>query len=457
MLKKLALCLSMALCFAAPANAEKWTLNQILETTCRVQAGDAYGSGSCIKYEDGKYWILSNAHVVGRNKTVYVEFFRNGRKTLPIPAKVEWRRLEDKTEIDFALLSVSENYFGKYPPRVATMAPTGAVAVGGYMVSAGCPGARWPSAWEGFLINSQEGRLLFYPPPLGGQSGSGLYIICKEKDEYQTYLKGVVTWRIEGGVETTSRGYENAHGGAASVDRLVDAIEGRTGNFYIPDTFQPVALPRILPRPNKDVPPEVQPEPAPSPNDNDGTNPYNNLPDFDEAPKVLPPVEEIEKVEEEKAKVEEEKASEMSISDIVAWVMGGLSTILTALGGYLYKAGKLKFKSEVQEKIVGLEQKLDGPQDKIFDRLEPVLGDSANKLREKIEFSEQALIDKLMERLDQRLGVLPKEITIEAEKTEDEDDSLLEEVTKNLINSVDVDKVKTKLKTKALDLLKGKK
>ena len=455
MLKQLTLCLSMALCFAAPAKAEKWTLNQILETTCRVQAGDAYGSGSCIKYEDGKYWILSNAHVVGRNKTVYVEFFRNGRKTLPIPAKVEWKRLEDKTEIDFALLSVSENYFGKYPPRVATMAPTGAVAVGGYMVSAGCPGARWPSAWEGFLINSQEGRLLFYPPPLGGQSGSGLYIICKEKDEYQTYLKGVVTWRIEGGVETTSRGYENAHGGAASVDRLVDAIEGRTGNFYVPDTFQPVALPRILPRPNKDVPPEVQPEPTPTPGPNENEiNPYNNLPDFDEAPKVLPPVEDIDKVIEEEAKVEEEKATKTTTSDIVAWIMGAISTLLTTLGGYLWKSGKLKFKSEVKEKIVGLEQKLDGAEDKIFDRLEPVLGPVTDKIREKVELSEEEIIKKVLAKLN--LSIVDEKV--EEPKTEDEDDSILEQVADNLINSVDVDKVKTKLKTKALDLLKkGKK
>lgn len=455
MLKKLALCLSMALCFAAQANAEKWTLNQILETTCRVQAGDAYGSGSCIKYENGKYWILSNAHVVGRNKTVYVEFFRNGRKTLPIPAKVEWRRLEDKTEIDFAVLSVPEAYFGKYPPRIATLAPPGSVPVGGYMVSAGCPGARWPSAWEGFLIDSEQGRLLFYPPPLGGQSGSGLYIICKENNEYQTYLKGVVTWRIEGGVETTAKGYENAHGGAASVDRLVDAIEGRTGNFYIPDNFEPVALPRILPRPNKDVPPEVQPEPAPAPSPNENeVNPYNNLPDFDEAPKVLPPVEDIDKVIEEEAKVEEEKATKTTTSDIVAWIMGAISTLLTTLGGYLWKSGKLKFKSEAKEKIVGLEQKLDGVEDKIFDKLEPVLGSTANKVREKIELSEEEIINKVLKALESKLKLNIEEIK---EETEDEDDSLLEEVAKNLINNVDMDKVKTKLKTKALDLLKGKK
>ena len=73
--------------------AEIWGINQILEATCRVDAGNAFGSGSCIDQKNGKIIVLTNAHVVGNSTNVKLEFFKNGLKTLPLSGKVILRSI----------------------------------------------------------------------------------------------------------------------------------------------------------------------------------------------------------------------------------------------------------------------------------------------------------------------------------------------------------------------------
>lgn len=265
------LIVALCLLFPAYAQAELWGTNQILEATCRVTAGQYYGTGSCIKHQNGKYFILTNAHVVGNSSAVYLEFFKNGRKTNPLPAQVIWSQIIERTSIDFAIVAIDEKLFGKYPPRVATLAPISAQAVGGYIVSAGCPGARWPSAFEGFIIKQESDRILFYPPPLGGQSGSGLYIVAKGPDGYHTYLKGVVTWRIGGGVpgKTTAMGYEENHGGAVVIDTLLSNLDGKVSEpSILPENYEMVGLfnIRFRPQPYRISPRyTVKPQPKPTP------------------------------------------------------------------------------------------------------------------------------------------------------------------------------------------------
>jgi hypothetical protein len=270
-----ALILSLCLLFPVTAKAELWGANQILEATCRVTAGQYYGSGSCIKYENGKYYVLTNAHVVGNNSVVQLEFFKNGKKTKPLPANVVWTKFVEKTSTDYALLSIDARYFGNYPPRVAKLAPIGLEPVGGYVVSAGCPGARWPSAFEGFIIKQESDRILFYPPPLGGQSGSGLYVVAKGENGYETYLKGLITWRIGGGVagRTTQMGYEENHGGAVIVDSILANLNNQVSEpqaLPIPDNYEQVIFDRLKRARfspsqynyNRQVPKIVKPQPA---------------------------------------------------------------------------------------------------------------------------------------------------------------------------------------------------
>lgn len=245
MVKTIIGALTLCVCLLTnTAKSEIWTLNQVLEATCRVDAGSAFGTGSCIFFKNNKYYILTNAHVVGSSTNVKLEFFKNGRKTLPIPGKVVFRKLVEQTEEDFALIEVSEKYFGKYPPRVAKLLKSDTELLYNYVKSAGCPGARWPSAWEGFIINKLSGRILFYPPPLGGQSGSGLYAIGNNENELQTYLVGMVTWRIDGGIQNKNKssGYENSHGGAVLIETFLNSINGKVSTpTRVPNNYIPVA------------------------------------------------------------------------------------------------------------------------------------------------------------------------------------------------------------------------
>ncbi len=226
----------LSLFITTVCQAKVLTLNEILESTCRVKAGSAYGSGTCFKHEGGKYYILTNAHVVGNNRTVSLEFFKNGHKTLPISATVVFKKLIQRSDVDLAIVAVDGKYFGNYPPRVAKVAARDAKAEGNYMLSAGCPSARWASAWEGTIKNETGGRIIFYPPPIGGQSGSGLYIV----NNGQTLLKGVVTWRIGNSGRDGRTGYERAQGAAVNIDRLYDVIAGRVEYNRIPDNNQTV-------------------------------------------------------------------------------------------------------------------------------------------------------------------------------------------------------------------------
>jgi hypothetical protein len=357
------------------ANAEIWGLNQVLEATCRVTAGNGYGSGSCIGNKDGQYIVLTNAHVVGNSDTVRLEFFKNGRKTLPLPGKVVFRKLIESSSIDYALISVNESYFGKdkkYAPRVAPLAPINAEVVGGYVMSAGCPGARWPSGFEGFIIKQDSEQILFYPPPLGGQSGSGLYVIVKGETGYETKLKGIVTWRIGGGVpgKTTAQGYEKNHGGAVLVDSLVQALEGKVNAKPVGDNYEPVIFERLLPKqrfvpvqpryikyptkpkkvnekqtvpyikqdsdmvinPNRLIPLRPRPKPEPEPDidvvpdidvdptpNPDSDNPYEDLPEFDIPVEIPPVVADLEKAEREKKELEAKlKAEEEAKAKLAA-------------------------------------------------------------------------------------------------------------------------------------------
>ena len=226
----------LSLFLTTVVQAKVLTLNEILESTCRVKAGSAYGSGTCFKHEGGKYYILTNAHVIGNSRTVSLEFFKNGHKTLPISATVVFKKLIARSDVDLAIVAVDGKYFGNYPPRVAKVAPRDAKGDNSYMLSAGCPSARWASAWEGTIKEEKGGRIIFYPPPIGGQSGSGLYIV----NNGNTVLKGVVTWRIGNSGRDGRTGYERAQGAAVNIDRLYDVIAGRVEYNRIPDNYQTV-------------------------------------------------------------------------------------------------------------------------------------------------------------------------------------------------------------------------
>ena len=210
----LSLTLFVAVLLTPVVNAEFLTLNQIGEASCRVRVSSSAGSGTSIAEDDDSIYVLTNAHVVGSNKKATCEFFRYGRKTSRIPGSVVWKSYNDRTVNDFAIIKLPKSAFGDYPPRIAPFAPVDhQIQTNDYIASAGCPQARWLQLWEGHaLSNAGRDRVLFTPPPLGGQSGSGVYTVI----DGDTYLCGILTWSIQG------------KGGAIHIGNFLRAYEGQS-------------------------------------------------------------------------------------------------------------------------------------------------------------------------------------------------------------------------------------
>ena len=228
------LILSFVLLFAmsSVANAKFLSLNQIGEASCRVRASSSAGSGSAIAQDKNYIYVLTNAHVVGSGQNTTCEFFRFGRKTARIPGTVIWKSYKNRTVNDFAIIRIQKSLFGGYPPRIIPLAPYDhQLKQNDYIASAGCPQARWLQLWEGHaLSDASRDRVLFTPPPLGGQSGSGVYTVINGN----TYLCAVLTWKIE-----------RDKGGAIHIGNFLRAIRGEVSedqfNTKVPEHWEHVS------------------------------------------------------------------------------------------------------------------------------------------------------------------------------------------------------------------------
>ena len=214
--------------FCSTTCADLLTLNDIGEASCRVRVSGSAGSGSSIAADDQYVYVLTNAHVVGSNKKATCEFFRFGRKTSRLPGQVIWKSYSNRTVNDFAIIRLNKAHFGSLPPRIVQLAPFDhIVAQNDYISSAGCPQARWLQLWEGHALSkASRNRVLFTPPPLGGQSGSGVYTIINGN----TYLCAILTWKIEG-----------SKGGAIHIGNFLRAIKGESSeglDVKVPDHWQ---------------------------------------------------------------------------------------------------------------------------------------------------------------------------------------------------------------------------
>ena len=102
--------MSFVLLLPSKLQAKPLTLKEAIEASCRVTSIDdfsyARGSGTVVDQDDKKYYILTNGHVVDQSNGVWVEFFKDAKKSLFVPAKIELTRYQSNTSIDLAIISV---------------------------------------------------------------------------------------------------------------------------------------------------------------------------------------------------------------------------------------------------------------------------------------------------------------------------------------------------------------
>lgn len=144
-----------------------------MDSICRISNSEgAMGSGCVFERSNQSVWILTNAHVVGRDARVQCEFWLHGHNSQPLTGRV---LLTNQRE-DIALLWLPESDFGGLPPEAIPLAPPDyAVRPGQTLVSIGCAQGAWPTAWKGHAIEQTATELRFVPPPANGRSGSAVF------------------------------------------------------------------------------------------------------------------------------------------------------------------------------------------------------------------------------------------------------------------------------------------
>lgn len=204
------------------------TFSDVHAASCRVRARSSLGSGTFVGFTDGAGWIFTNYHVVGKETDVKLDFWTNS-KLETLEGKVCWRFYNVDLPGDFAFVKVDTNALKRIdPPFVPLAGPDVKPTKNGFIASSGCPDGRFAQAWRGEVVSYYNGKTaVFQPPPVPGQSGSGIV----EYIDGKPYVVAILTWLFG------QKGSDESTGGAIPVANLYLAADGRvrlemgTGGF----------------------------------------------------------------------------------------------------------------------------------------------------------------------------------------------------------------------------------
>jgi hypothetical protein len=188
------------------ASASNGALSDCIDATCRVTAADGgVGSGCVFEISQGRVFVLTAAHVVGKDRAVRCEFWRQGHQSLPLAGQVIAR----SESADAAIIAVPEELFGGLPPGIIPIAPRGYVVPSGAALSSvGCANGAWSTGWKGHALGCDGANLRFLPTPANGRSGSAVF------DEDGKMIVGLLR----------ARTIDNSEGIATPAQSLYDAF-----------------------------------------------------------------------------------------------------------------------------------------------------------------------------------------------------------------------------------------
>lgn len=192
------------------------TLDDVHAASCRVNVSGARGSGTFIGCDGGQAYILTNYHVVTNASSASVDFWSNGDQ-VNLRGRVVWRYYDENMPADFALIAVDADELEAKvdPPFVALGGKDARPGDNSFIISAGAPKGRFVQSWRGRVVDYYNGSTaLFQPPPVPGQSGSGIFEVV----DGELFLVGVLTWLI--GAE----GQDSSRGGAIPVSNIYASV-----------------------------------------------------------------------------------------------------------------------------------------------------------------------------------------------------------------------------------------
>ena len=213
--------------------SEPQVLEQIAAATVRIFARDgSLGSGSVYSKTDSEVLILTNAHVAGGNRaSVKVEFWYQGRLSKKVPGVVVKSLLSNRTDHDYAVVSIKAEDLGSYFD-VLTPIPLAEAAFNpdfSKLFSAGCPQGTWQTHWIGHgTENLGQQAVKFVPMPANGRSGSAIYQVLENGGIVQV---GVITYRTKApGKDGTSE--TDGEGIAQTVSHIRKHMDATAVDWY---------------------------------------------------------------------------------------------------------------------------------------------------------------------------------------------------------------------------------
>lgn len=191
--------------------------------TFRVDVNGARGTAvfiGCPKDRPDVAVFLTNYHVVTKNNEANLTSWGDHLQR-SVRGKVVWRAYDINKPWDFATLEADAATLKREidPPYIQIAGPGVKPGRGAKILSAGCPDGRFAQSWGGSIVDYyDEKTAVFTPPPVPGQSGSGIF----EEIDGELYQVGVLTWLFG------EKGRDDSTGGAIPISNLYDAARGVT-------------------------------------------------------------------------------------------------------------------------------------------------------------------------------------------------------------------------------------
>lgn len=161
-------------------------LLECTRATCRISVRGVSGTGCAFEKTGSHLKVLTAAHVVGGNASVYCEFWKEGS----LREKIRGDVLVAATREDLAVVAIPlENFGENVPEPIPIASKSRSLTTKEAISSVGCAGGGWSTSWVGHVSGAKGQEIYFHPPPAGGRSGSAIF------DEEGTEILGVISAR----------------------------------------------------------------------------------------------------------------------------------------------------------------------------------------------------------------------------------------------------------------------
>lgn len=207
--------------FAVEFRRAEPTLGDVHAASCRVRVSNARGTGIFNGYNPAanKAYITTNDHVTTTSGSCKLDFWTNA-KMETVDGRVLYSLRDDRNARDFALIEVDATALKAIDPPYIPIKPLSLKDLHGRVfMSSGCPDGRFDQGWLGTIERTDGGMAIFSPPPVPGQSGSG---ICVSIDG-RLYDVAKLTYLLG------TKGADESKGGALPLINFVNDIDTAAG------------------------------------------------------------------------------------------------------------------------------------------------------------------------------------------------------------------------------------